>query len=208
VGGSLTHAQWVNAIRRGLGPDGRSLRFMPAEAFQVMSDQDVGALVAYLERLPPVDHEVPRSRVGPLGRVIIMKGKSPLLTAEIVDHNRRPAARVKRGVTPEYGYYLARLGGCIGCHGRDLAGRRVPGAPASVPTASNLTPAGIGRYSEGDFIRALRDGTRPDGRPIDPFMPLSSTRRLTDDEIRAIYAYLRTVPAYPQTVSPRALRMR
>ena len=98
-------------------------------------------------------------------------------------------------MTPEYGYYLARLGGCIGCHGSNLAGQRVPGATPDIPPAANLTPSGIGHYSDADFIRALREGKRPDGSPINPFMPLTATKHLTDDEILAIRAYLRTVPA-------------
>ena len=167
---------------------------MPAETYQVMTDEDLAALVAYLRRLPPVDNAMRPSRLGPLGRALVLAGKAPFLTAERVQHDRRPAARIAPGVTPEYGYYLARLGGCIGCHRRDLSGGPVPGERPTAPPAPNLTPAGIGHYTEADFVRALRDGVRPDGRPLRPPMPVGATRQMTDDEARAILAYLRTVP--------------
>jgi hypothetical protein len=126
--------------------------------------------------------------------MLYVAGKFPFLTAEIVKHEQEAPARVERAVTPEYGYYLARLGGCIGCHGRTLSGGRVPGAPASIPPASNLTSAGLAHYTEETFVRALRDGIKPDGSRIDPFMPMDAIRRWTDDERRAVWAYLRTVP--------------
>jgi cytochrome c553 len=110
-------------------------------------------------------------------------------------------------VSVQYGYYLARMGACIGCHGNDLAGRRVPGAPKEIPPAANLTPTGIGHYMEADFIRALREGKRPSGAPINPFMPLATTAQLTDDEMRAIYLYLTSLPPreFGENTSPRSM---
>jgi hypothetical protein len=63
--------------------------------------------------------------------------------------------------------------------------------------ASNLTPAGLGAYNDSLFARALRQGVRPGGTPIDTFMPWREFRLMTDTEIGALYAYLRTVPARP-----------
>jgi mono/diheme cytochrome c family protein len=191
--GAMSTSDWTKAIRHGVGRDGRSLWFMPAETFRVMSDEDLGSLIAYLQSLPPVDRELPSSQIGALGRMLYVAGKFPFLTAELVNHEQRAPARVERAITPEYGYYLARLGGCIGCHGRALTGGRVPGAPPSIPPASNLTPAGLAHYSEESFVRALREGIKPDGTRIDPFMPLDAIRRWTDEERRAVWAYLRTV---------------
>jgi hypothetical protein len=63
--------------------------------------------------------------------------------------------------------------------------------------ASNLTPAGMGAYNDSLFARALREGVRPGGTPIDTFMPWREFRLLNDAEIGALYTYLRTVPARP-----------
>lgn len=194
IGRAMSDADWVRAIRHGVGRDGKSLWFMPAETFQGMSDEDVGALVAYLKTLTPIDRVLPASEIGVLGRVLYIAGRFPFLTAETVRHDRAAPPRVERAVTAEYGYYLARLGGCIGCHGNSLAGGRVPGAPASVPLAPNLTPVGLAHYTEESFVRALRDGIKPDGSRIDPFMPIDATRAWTDDERRAVWTYLRTIP--------------
>jgi hypothetical protein len=75
---------------------------------------------------------------------------------------------------------------------------RLVGAPPGFKPAANLIPAGIGHYTEADFIRALREGVRPSGAPIDPQMPVARiTRYMTDLELRALYAYLRSVPPRP-----------
>jgi hypothetical protein len=55
--------------------------------------------------------------------------------------------------------------------------------------------AGIGAWSEGDFFRALREGVRPDGSHLDEFMPWSVYAHMSDDEVRALWQYLRSVPA-------------
>lgn len=65
-----------------------------------------------------------------------------------------------------------------------------PGAPP----AQNITPAGIGKWSEADFFRALRVGKRPDGSTINTLMPWELTSQMSDDEIKALLFYLRTVP--------------
>ena len=207
IDSTMTDADWVNAIRHGVGRDGRTLFLMPAEVYQAMSDEDLGALIAYLKRLPPVDNVLPPSRIGPVGRALEVFDKAPFFTAEHVDHDRAPVARIEAGLDPRYGYYLTRMGGCIGCHGNDLAGRPVPGAPKEIPPAANLTPGGIAHYTEVDFIRALREGRRPDGRPINPIMPLTTTKHLTEDEMRAIFAYLKSLPAreFGRNISKRSI---
>jgi hypothetical protein len=63
-----------------------------------------------------------------------------------------------------------------------------------LPPASNLTPAGIGSWTEADLTRALRDGKRPDGSQLDEFMPWKVFRGMTDAEIRALWLYLTSVP--------------
>jgi mono/diheme cytochrome c family protein len=197
-GGSFTDQDWVRGIRHGVHRDGTTLLVMPSEAFVYMNENDVAALVAFLKQLAPVDREIPPSRLGPLGRVLLAAGKFSVLIAEKTPHIPYPAV-VAAGPTAEYGRYLASFSGCNGCHGFGLSGGAVAGPP-NIPPASNLTsdPAtGIGSWSESDFERALRHGVTPDGRAIDTFMPWPVFARLTDEEVRALWLYVRSMPARP-----------
>ena len=180
------------AIRHGVRHDGKPLVIMPSADFYYLKDEDVAAIIAYLRTLPPVDRELPATTIGPVGRALFLSGKLPLIPAQRMDH-AAPRPTPAAAVTPEYGEYLATVGGCKACHGADLAGgiEEAPGAPLS----TNLTPAAIGSWTEADFFKALRSGVRPNGTAIDPFMPWASTARMTDDEIRALWTYLQTVPA-------------
>ena len=161
AGGKLTDVDRVRAIRHGVGPDGRSLLFMPAQEFRGLSDQDMGDLLAYLHSVPAVARVPPANRVGPLGRVLFVLGKVPLLPAEIVDHAAPPALSATAGPTAAYGAYLATS--CAGCHGVGFSGGHIAGTPPSWPDAANLTPdrSGLADWSEGDLRTALREGVVP-----------------------------------------------
>jgi mono/diheme cytochrome c family protein len=197
VGASYSDADWVRAIRNGIGPDGKALLYMPSHEFYPLSDEDTGALIAYLRSVEPVDNVLPASRVGPVGRALFLAGQIPLLPAEMIDHRAQRPTAPTPGVTVEYGAYLST--GCIGCHGDNYSGGRIPGAPPSFPAPTNITPheTGIAEWTEEDFFRSLREGVRPDGSEIDPFMPWQLTRQMTDDEIRAMWLYLRSLPPRP-----------
>jgi len=195
VGATYQIADWDHAIRHGVDPTGRPLWVMPSVEYSILSDEDVAAVIAYLRSLPPVDREKGTARLGPLGRTLLVLGKIPLLNAEKIDHRGPRPAAPPEGPTAEYGAYLAAS--CVGCHGSTFRGGPIPGMPPSFPHAANITPdptAGIGSWTEGDFFHALREGRRPDGTSIKVEMPWALTARMTDDEIRAIWAYLRTVP--------------
>lgn len=185
----------VRAIRHGVGPGGRSLLFMPSQEFSTLSEGDMGDLLAYLHGVPAVDRVPPPNMVGPLGRALFLAGKVPLLPAEVVDHQARPAQPTP-GATAAYGAYLAAA--CKGCHGAGLSGGHIPGTPPSWPDAANLTPhaSGLAGWTEADLRRALREGVSKDGRALKTdFMPVRETRHLSDEEIGALYAYFQSVPA-------------
>jgi mono/diheme cytochrome c family protein len=195
IGSKYTDEDYVRAIRHGVSPDGRPLVIMPSHEYYHLSDADLGALIAYLKQLPPVDRELPATRVGPIARVLFAAGRlRELLPVTMIDHDAPRPEPVPEGPTVEYGEYLAMTSGCKGCHGMGLSGRSVPAAPPDFPRSSNLTPAGIGSWTEADFFRALREGRRPDGSLIDPRMPWAATAQMSDDEIRALWLYLQTVP--------------
>lgn len=197
VGSVLSDADFVTAIRHGVGPGGYKLKFMPSSDWVKLSDDDVAAVVAYVRSVPNVDRATQPSSVGPLGRALYIAGQLPLFESEMIDHANVTRTNPVAGVTAAYGEYLANIGGCTGCHGPTLSGGKIPGTPPDLKPAANLTPEGIGHYKEADFFRALREGKRPNGTAIDPFMPVNATKLMTDDDIRAVYAYLKTVPAKP-----------
>jgi mono/diheme cytochrome c family protein len=192
IGAEFSDADWVRAIRYGLRRDGTSLIGMPSEVYTKMTDADLGAVIAYLKQLPPVDREVPQSHFKPFGRVLLAAGRMQILTAPKTFHGATTAS-AEPAPTAGYGRYLADVSGCHGCHGFGLSGGQVAGPP-DVPIAANLTPAGIGAWTQADFVRAMREGRRPDGTSIHPFMPWRLYAAMQDDELQALWLYLRSVP--------------
>ena len=113
------------------------------------------------------------------------------------------------------GEYLAKAGGCIGCHTEDkkdaprFAGGRALKTPFGTFYGPNITPhpqAGIGRWSEQDFFRAMRFGVRPDGAHYYPAFPYTSFTKITDADLRDLWAYLRSVPPNARPSAPHELR--
>jgi mono/diheme cytochrome c family protein len=194
LGRTFTDADWVRAIRHGIHRDGTSLIVMPSEAYVHMNETDLGDLIAYLKQLPPVDREMPATSLGPVGRALLVAGQLSLIVDRTPSIPFPPI--VPPGATLEYGRYLAAVSGCIGCHGPGLSGGTVEGPP-DVPQASNLTPhrTGLEKWTEADFERAIRHGVRPNGTPINTFMPWPYFSGLTDGEVKALWLFVRSVPA-------------
>ncbi len=186
--GAYSDADFERALRHGVGPDRRPLIFMPSEAFASLSDQDLAAILGYLRTLPPVDRELPEPKVGPVARALYLGGNLPLLPVRLIEHEASRSTPVP-GVTVEYGKYLATIGGCRSCHGLALAGDANPDAP-------DITVGRIGGWTEEDFFRSIRQGKRPDGSVIDPEkMPWVRSSQMTDEEMQAVWTYMRSVPA-------------
>jgi mono/diheme cytochrome c family protein len=195
IGGSYTEADWTRSIRHGVRPDGTPLLFMPAANFYHLSDADLGAIIAYVKSLPAVDNRPPTTQVYPLGRALMVAGLFGLPAAQI-DHSAPRVPAPQPGRTAEYGRYLTTISTCRDCHGANLSGGPIdePGAPP----APNLTPAGALRgWSEEDFINTIRSGKRPGGSELRAPMPWQIARQMTDDELGAIFRYLRSLPALP-----------
>ncbi|MGN6563370.1 MAG: c-type cytochrome [Thermomicrobiales bacterium] len=198
IGATFTDADWVRAIRHGVGPNGKALLIMPSDDYHNLGATDLAALIAYLKQLPPADSsDLPTTALGPLGRALFVTGQLPLLPADKIDQRAPLQAPPPAGPTAQYGQYLASFA-CQGCHGPSYTGGKIPGGDPNDPPAANLTPAGIGAWSETDFVHALRDGQRPDGTRIDTAMPWPVFHNMTDDELRALYLFLRTLPAKGQ----------
>jgi mono/diheme cytochrome c family protein len=191
-----TVEDWVRSIRHGVGPDGKPLIIMPSQQHWVMSDEDLGALLAYIQSAPPVDTELPKLTIGPLFRLMFVAGPlAHIVPAEQIDHDAPRPSAPERGVTAEYGAYLAGL--CSVCHGPGFSGGPYAGAPPGSPPALNLTPAGeLAGWTFEEFLIAMRTGVTPSGRQLqEEFMPYETLfGEMTDEEWEAIWLYLQTLP--------------
>jgi len=200
--GGWSDALKLRAIRDGIGRDGRVLNErMPYRRFRHMSDEDAFSLVAYLNTLTPVKHELPRPK--PLFAGWLQKRLPP---AESVPQPNRANTR-------EYGRYLATLGGCRGCHTASRTtigrveyggGRRFHMAGGTV-VSSNITPdpyTGIGRWSDADWLGRVyqyREYVERGSPKVGPenltVMPWLGLTQLEPEDLKAIFAYLRTQKA-------------
>ena len=194
VGGSYSDAAMARAIRHGVRHDGTPLLIMPSASYWGFNDADVAAIVAWVRSRPPVDHTLPATKPGPISRVLFALGKLPIIDAEVIDHSAQAPPTPPAGPTKVYGEYLVGVGGCTGCHGPGFSGGHIPGTPPEWRTAANITPAATRTWTEADFFKVLREGKSPRGVQLDTLMPYRYTRFMTDDEIRAVWAYLQTVP--------------
>jgi mono/diheme cytochrome c family protein len=194
-GALLEPRDWERAVRHAVRRDSTPLRVMPAQELTTMADDELEAIVSYIRSVPAVSKAQPPARIGPLARVLYLAGQVELLPAEKIDHARSHRTHVAPTPTATYGEYLAI--GCTGCHGPTFSGGKIPGGPPDWKPAANITPAGIGHYTERDFVRVLREGKRPDGSSVDSLMPWRLTKAMTDTEVTALYAYLKTVKPKP-----------
>ena len=113
------------------------------------------------------------------------------------------------------GEYLAKAGGCVGCHTEEkqgavpFAGGRALKTPFGTFYGPNITSdpkAGLGNWSEADFMRAMREGRRPDGAHYYPAFPYTSFTKIVDADLKDLWAYLRTVPPSHRASTPHDLR--
>jgi cytochrome c553 len=178
---------WARAIVHGLNRSGRSLLVMPSRELRGFSDQDVAAMVAYMQSLPPVNRVLPPSGASFLGGVVIGLLGLPVFSAEQIDYRTPRPQAPPPGPNRYYGAYL--LTACRGCHGSELRGgiRHGPDRPPS----ADISPGAMTTWDYASFQRALRDGKRRDGSDMSPAMPWQATRGLKDDELRAIWLALR-----------------
>lgn len=198
-GGRMTafkDEDWVRAIRHGVGPDGLGLFVMPSVEYSHLSDEDLGSLIAYLKGVPAVDRERVPTQYGPVTRVLLTVSTNKMIAAAAIDHAHiAPPAAVVKGPTAEYGRYLAAA--CMGCHGPNFSGGKIDIGPPDWPKAANLTPHADGhllKWSEQDFIAAIRTARRPDGSELNPVMP-RGFGGMDDVELRALWAFFKTLPA-------------
>jgi cytochrome c553 len=183
---------WERTLRHGVKPDGRPLLIMPSEDYARLTDADTAAIASYVKSLPPVAGGAAVLQLPLPVRVLYGFGLMPDAAAKI-DHALAPAQPVAEGVTVEHGRYVAGM--CIGCHGPQFAGGRIPGGPPDWPAAPDLRPGGaMQRYAEADaLLRMFRSGRRPDGGAL-RVMPFEALGQLSDTDARALHLYLKSLP--------------
>jgi mono/diheme cytochrome c family protein len=191
--GTWTDDQFARAIREGIGHDGRTLfPLMPYEDFRKLSDEDLDSIIVYIRSLEPVRNPLPKRQLPFALLRLINSAPQPIMTSvhdEITDQVSR-------------GRYLAKIAHCGECHtpknsmgkpvpGMEFAGGNDFGGPV---VSANITPdpSGISYYDEKLFISTLRTG-HVGARPLNNPMPWWFFKNMKDDDLRAIFAYLKTV---------------
>jgi hypothetical protein len=172
IGNSYTDTDWVRAIRHGIKPNSQVELFM--NDYSILSDQDLGDLVAYLKQIPPVNSELQALH---LGLVTPLAPAIGLLTppAELIDHSKQRPADPVPGATVEYGKYLFTI--CSECHANNLADK-------------------LEEWNQEDFMQAVRTGVLPNGRQLPAVMTPKTFGELNDTELNALWLYLQSlVPA-------------
>jgi len=193
--GNWTDAQIVAAIREGKRPDGTLIGPpMPIGFYRNMSDTDVRAIVAALRAVRPVNHAVGKSTY-----------KIPLTASYGPPVVHVPD--VPRSNTVAYGKYLADIAHCMECHTPRVkgvldmdrvggGGQELPAPNGGVVVSANLTPGnpdGMARWTNGQTIRTIATGVRPDGRKLVPLMAFDWYATVKDGDMNALLAYLRTL---------------
>lgn len=204
-GGSVTKdytpADWDRKVRHGVRPDRRS-GLMPSEDYQAMSDRELADIVTYIRSLPPVDKDVPETTLGPLGKVLVATGQIPLGVQRVDQTDRHPVVPPPEGPTAVYGEHLSKV--CTGCHRKNFEGGPMAGAPPDWLPPTNISPheQGLKGWTYADFEKTMRSGVRPDGRPVGMPMVLMLPylANWNDTELKAVWAYLETVPPVPDGV--------
>ena len=200
--GKWKDADFVRALRQGIGHDGRTLfPLMPYQFFRGLSDEDLASIIVYVRSIPAVHIARPKRALVD----DIAKSLQPMPPAPSV-------AEPDKSDRVTYGKYLVNAGHCAACHtptddqgdplpGMDFSGGQIltgywgPDPKKLITVASlNLTPcaSGLGYFDEKMFVDAIRTGTVK-ARPLALIMPWSLFRNMNDDDLKAIFAYLRTL---------------
>lgn len=182
---------WMRAIAYGVHRDGRTLIAMPSEELGKIADADLSAVVSFLMQVPPVDRTVPPTKASFLGAVLFGLTGAPVYAAELAANRKAPDEVPDVDDTKAYGKYLVAV--CQGCHGVDFKGGIAthPGAPMS----SDISPSAMATWTFADLERALREGIKHDGKPMNPAdMPWGMTKNFTATEMKAVWKALRDEP--------------
>lgn len=194
--GDWSDEELARAIREGVDRDGTLLApVMPAEFYQHLSDRDLAAIIAYLRQVEPVRNEVPETE---FEMELPPAWVEPVASVPEPDYDD-PVA---------YGAYLAEIGHCMECHtprddqghldfDRLGAGGQIFPGPWGESASPNITPhpkVGIGEWSDAEIKRAITQGISRNGQKLQPPMGFAYYAGISDEDMDALIAWLRTVP--------------
>lgn len=198
IGSLYSTEDFVRAIRHGVNREGKPIFMIAVVSTAHLTDEETGAIIAYIRSVPPVDRETKGSRFTPLAKIMTAAGLLGDLPVESVSHETN-IAPIERVVSLEYGEYLVNTNDCRVCHGPGLNGGPFPD-PTISKISPNLTPGGeLAFWTEEQFISTLRNGKTPGGYELNPeLMPWKDYGKFYDEELQAIWLYLQSIPELPQ----------
>jgi len=198
--GKWSDADIKKALQDGARPNGTHLaEVMPTGFYKILTPDDLDGIVAYMRSLPPIKNKVP----------------DPVYKMQIPHHvfpgAEKAMSQADLGDKVKRGFYLVTIGHCLECHtpfgppgsGVDFqnslgkGGREFKG-PWGVAVSRNITSSkdkGLGDWSDADIKRAITQGVRKDGTKLKPPMGYPYYAKMTDGDVDAVVAYLRTLPA-------------
>jgi hypothetical protein len=191
---TYSDGELARLIRHGVKKDGRSVRMMPANEFNWISDSDVVAIISWVRTVRPVDKPNGLIEIKTLGKIMDRKDNLPVDIARRIDHEHIDVFTGSPEPTVAYGKLIGR--GCNGCHGPTFGGGPIPGAPSSFPVPLNLTPdeTGMKAWTYEDFDAFAKTGIRKNGKKVDKFMPQEALSNMDDIEKHALFAFLQSLP--------------
>ena len=192
-----TDDQLARAIREGVGHDGRALfPFMPYPDYRALSDEDLASIVVYLRSLPAVRKPRPATKLIFPVRYLIRSVPQPLDT---------PVGEPDLSTPEKRGAYLVRISVCTDCHtpqdghgqplpNMDFAGGLILDGPWGRVATANITPdpSGVSYYDTALFTQVMRTGFVK-ARQLNQIMPWHTYRKMTDEDLAAVFAYLKTL---------------
>lgn len=208
-----TDGELFRVITSGVTKEGRAMfPLMPYPYYGKMDPEDIYSIIAYLRSLPPIENAVPESTADfPMNFILNTIPQPPSFT-------KKPSPSDEIA----YGGYLVNASGCVECHtqvdkGRIIAGLEFAGGrefqfpDGSVVRSSNITPhasTGIGSWTRENFLARFKqyaDSTYLE-RSVQPgefnsIMPWTMYAQMTEQDLAAIYTYLKTVPAIDNSIT-------
>ena len=196
--GAWTDAQIKTLLRTGKRPNGVQIaEVMPTSFYGIVTESDMDAIVAYLRTVKPVANKVP----DPVYKIALPHHAFP--------GSEKPFTEAMMSDPVKKGFYLATIAHCMECHtpmgprGREFAdklgtgGFKFPG-PWGESTSRNITSSktkGIGAWTDAEIKTAITTGVSKDGSKLKPPMGFQHYAKMNGDDLDAVVAYLRTVPA-------------
>jgi mono/diheme cytochrome c family protein len=204
--GSWSDDQIARAIREGIGAHGEPLDpMMPYRFYREMKDEDAASVVVYLRSIPAVKRKVQRAKASGLQGLKLNRFPEPILSPVVSTPNPSQDLR---------GRYIAQLANCVDCHtpqdpepgtplpGLEFAGGLAMEGPWGKVASANITPdaTGLGYATPEMFVQMIRNGVGRD-HELNPVMPWHGYRGMSDEDLRDLFAYLKTLKPIKHKVS-------